>query len=170
LNLKKFKSCFNASDKAMANFSMDLLDSPVNAREQQAGLKTVQLEIKAIYEEDPVLSQLSKEQLHLTENAKKLIFGVDRAEIPSYFLTKIRSMEDERWRVCFTQRILVFHNHVSINVKKDMGLDTVEGNDAVDGKIAANEVCFQKSYFNFIPVDFIRYMVGRTTMQLFHSL
>jgi hypothetical protein len=77
-----------------------------------------------------------------------MIFGVDRAEIPSYhFFTKIRRIEGERWRVFFTQRILVFHNHVSIKVKKIMVLD---------GKIAANEVCFQKSDFNFIPVDFIR--------------
>jgi hypothetical protein len=41
-------------DEAMANFSTDLLDSPVNTREQQAGLKTLstafQWEIKAIYE------------------------------------------------------------------------------------------------------------------------
>ncbi len=94
--------------------------------------------------------------MHLTENAKKMIFGVDRAEIPSYFFTKIRRIiEDERWRVFFTQRILVFHNHVSIKVKNSMVLD---------GKIAANESCFQKSDFDFIPVDFIRYIAGRTTM------
>ncbi len=102
----------------MANFSTDLLDSPVNTREKRAVLKTLstafQRKIKAIYEEDPVLSQLSKERRHQTENAKKMIFGVDRAEIPSYFFTKIWSIEDERWRVFFTQRILVFYNHVPI--------------------------------------------------------
>jgi hypothetical protein len=59
LNLKKFQSCFNASlDEAMANFSTNLLDSPVNTREQRAVLKTLstafEREIKAIYEEDPV--------------------------------------------------------------------------------------------------------------------
>ncbi len=101
LHLKKFQSCFNASyDEAMANFSTDLLDSPVNTREQRAVLKNLspafQREIKAIYEKDPVLSQLSKERRYLSENAKKMIFGVDRADIPSYFFTKNWSIEDER--------------------------------------------------------------------------
>jgi hypothetical protein len=86
----------------MANISTDLLDYPVNAREQRAVLKletlstAFQQEIKAIYEKDAVLSQLSKERRYLTENAKKMIFGVDRAEIPSYFFTKNWTIEDER--------------------------------------------------------------------------
>jgi hypothetical protein len=42
LNLKKFESSFKASlDEAMANFSADLLDSPVNTRQLQAVLKTL---------------------------------------------------------------------------------------------------------------------------------
>ncbi len=137
----------------MTNFSTDLLASPVNTREQRAVLKNLstalQREIKAMYEEDPVLLQLSKERQHLIKNAN------DRAEIPSYFFTKIWSIEDERWRVFSTQHILVFNNHNPIKVKKNVGLD---------GKIAANDVCFQKSDFDFIPVDVIRFLVGRTTI------
>ncbi len=147
LNLKKFESSFNASlDEAMANFSGDMLDSPVNTRQQRAVLKTLsksfQREIKAIYRDDPDLSQQCQ-QLHLTENAKKMIFGVYRADLPYYFYSKIRSIEDERCRVFFTQRILVFDNHISIKGKRNMSLD---------GKICADEVYFQKSNFDRIPV------------------
>jgi hypothetical protein len=42
LNLKRIESSFNASlDEAMANFSADILDSPVNTRQQRAVLKTL---------------------------------------------------------------------------------------------------------------------------------
>ncbi len=130
----------------MAKFSADMLDSPVNARQQRPVLKTLskslQPEIKAIYRDDPGLSQQCQ-QRHLTKNAKKMIFGVYRADLPYYFFTKIRSIEDERWRVFYTQRILVFHNHISMKGKKNMGLD---------GKIYVDEVYFQKSYFDRIPV------------------
>ena len=148
LNLKKFESSFQASlDEAMANFSADLLDSPVNTRQQRAVLKTLakafQREIKAIYKDDPDLVQQCQQQRHLTENARKVIFGVYRADLPYYFFTKIRSIEDERWRVFFTHRILLFHNHVSIKGKKNMGLDS---------KISACKVYLQKSDFDFIPV------------------
>jgi hypothetical protein len=136
LNLKKFESSFQASlDEAMANFSADLLDSSVNTRQQQAVLKTLsksfQWEIQAIYKDDPDLVQQCQELLHQTENARKMIFGVYRADLPYYFATKIRSIEDEQCRVFFTHRILLFHNHVSIKKKKNMGLD---------GKISAGEV------------------------------
>jgi hypothetical protein len=148
LNLKKFESSFQASlDEAIANFSADLLDSPVNTRQQRAVLKTLakafQREIKAIYKDDPDLVQQRQEQRHLTENTRKMIFGVYRADLPYYFFSKIRSIEDERWRVFFTHCILLFHNHVSIKGKKNMGLV---------GKIAADEVYLQKSDFDFIPV------------------
>ncbi len=59
-----------------------------------------------------------------------MIFGVYRADLPYYFFTKIRSIEGEQWRVFFTHRILLFHNHVSIKGMKNMGLD---------GKISAGE-------------------------------
>jgi hypothetical protein len=78
-------------------------------------LKSFQLEIKAIHNlssNDPDLLQQCQ-QRHLTENAKKMIFGVYRADLRYYFFTKIWSIEDERWRVLFTQRILVFHIHIS---------------------------------------------------------
>jgi hypothetical protein len=80
LNLKKFESSFNSSlDEAMSNFSADLLDSPVNTRHPRAVLKTLstsfQREIKAIYGDYSDLSHQCKQQ-HLTENAKKMIFGV----------------------------------------------------------------------------------------------
>ena len=148
LNLKKFESSFQASlDEAMANFSDDFLDSPVNTRQQRAVLKILsksfQREIKAIYKDDPDLVQQCQAQRHLTENARKMIFGVYRADLPYYFATKIQSIEDERWRVFFTHRILLFHNHVSIKGKKNMGLD---------GKISAGEVYLQKSDFDLIPV------------------
>jgi hypothetical protein len=130
----------------MANFSSDLLDSPVNTRQLRAVLKTLsiafQREIKAICNDDPDLVQQCRHQLHLTENARLMIFGFYRADLPYYLFTKIRSIEDERQRVLFTHRILVFHNHVSITGKKNMGLD---------GKISGNKVHFQKSDFDFIP-------------------
>jgi hypothetical protein len=130
LNLKKFESSFQASlDEAMANFSDDFLDSPVNTRQQRAVLKILsnsfQREIKAIYKDDPDLVQQCQAQRHLTENARKMIFGVYRADLPYYFATKIQSIEDERWRVFFTHRILLFHNHVSIKGKKNMGFDLI---------------------------------------------
>jgi hypothetical protein len=94
LNLKKFESSFKESlDKAMANFSADML------------------------------------------------LRVYCADLPYYFFTKIRSIEDERWRVFFTEHVLVFHNHISMKGKKNMSLDS----------ISADEV-FQKSYFDWIPV------------------
>jgi hypothetical protein len=130
LNLKKFESSFQASlDEAMANFSDDFLDSPVNTRQQRAVLKILsnsfQREIKAIYKDDPDLVQQCQAQRHLTENARKMIFGVYRADLPYYFATKIQSIEDERWRVFFTHHILLFHNHVSIKGKKNMGFDLI---------------------------------------------
>ena len=106
-------------------------------------LKSFQREIKAIYKDDPDLVQQCQQQRHLTENARKMIFGVYRADLPYYFFTKIRCIEDERWRVFFTHRILLFHNHVSIKGKKNMGLDC---------KISAGEVYLQKSDFDLIPV------------------
>ena len=72
-----------------------------------------------------------------------MIFGVYRADLPYYFATKIRSIEDERWRLFFTHRILLFHNHVSTKGKRNMGLD---------GRISAGEVYLQKSDFDLIPV------------------
>ncbi len=69
-----------------------------------------------------------------------MIFGVYRADLPYYFITKIRSNEDERQRVFFTHCILVFHNHVSIKGKKSVGLGS---------KISENEFYF--SDFDFIP-------------------
>jgi hypothetical protein len=147
LNLKKFETGFEASlHEAMATFAPDLLDTPVDTIQQRAVLKVVaksfQREIKAIYKDDPDLKQQCAVPRHLTENAKKIIFGVYRADLPYYFATKIRSIEDERWRVFFTHRILLFHNHVSIKGKKNMGLD---------GKISAGEVYLQKSDFDLIP-------------------
>ena len=113
----------------MATFADDLLDSPVNTRQQRAVLKVLaksfQREIKAIYKDDPDLVQQCQAQRHLTENARKMIFGVYRADLPYYFATKIQSIEDERWRVFFTHRILLFHNHVSIKGKKNMGFDLI---------------------------------------------
>ena len=119
LNLKKFETSFEASlHEAMATFADDLLDSPVNTIQQRAVLKVVaksfQREIKAIYKDDPDLVQQSQEARHLTENSRKMIFGVYRADLPYSFATKIRSIEDERWRVFFTHRILLFHTPVSI--------------------------------------------------------
>jgi hypothetical protein len=148
LNLKKFETGFEASlHEAMATFADDMLDSPVNTGQQRAVLKVVaksfQREIKAIYKDDPDLKQQCEVPRHLTENARKMIFGVYRADLPYYFATKIRSIEDERWRLFFTHRILLFHNHVSINGKRNMGLD---------GRISAGEVYLQKSDFDFIPV------------------
>ena len=72
-----------------------------------------------------------------------MIFGVYRADLPYYFATKIRIIEDERWRLFFTHRILLFHNHVSTKGKRNMGLD---------GRISAGEVYLQKSDFDLIPV------------------
>jgi hypothetical protein len=148
LNLKKFETGFEASlHDAMATFADDLLNTPVNAIQQRAVLKVVakafQREIKAIYKDDPDLKQQCAVPRHLTENARKMIFGVYRADLPYYFATKIRSIEDERWRVFFTHRILVFHNHVSTEGKRNMGLD---------GRISAGEVYLQKSDFDLIPV------------------
>ena len=148
LNLKKFETSFEASlHEAMATFAIDLLDSPVNTIQQRAVLKVLaksfQREIKAIYKDDPDLVQQCQEPRHLTENARKMIFGVYRADLPYYFTTKIRSIEDERWRLFFTHRILLFHNHVSTKGKRNMGLD---------GRISAGEVYLQKSDFDLIPV------------------
>jgi len=148
LNLKKFETGFEASlHEAMATFADDMLDSPVNTGQQRAVLKVVaksfQREIKAIYKDDPDLKQQCAVPRHLTENARKMIFGVYRADLPYYFATKIRSIEDERWRVFFTHRILLFHNHVSTKGKRNMGLD---------GRISAGEVYLQKSDFDLIPV------------------
>ena len=148
LNLKKFETSFEASlHDAMATFAHDLLDTQVNTIQQRAVLKVVaksfQREIKAIYKDDPDLEQQCAVSRHLTENAKKMIFGVYRADLPYYFATKIRSIEDERWRVFFTHRILLFHNHVSTKGKRNMGLD---------GRISTGEVYLQKSDFELIPV------------------
>jgi hypothetical protein len=148
LNLKKFERSFQASlDETMATFAIDLLDSPVNTIQQRAVLKVLaksfQREIKAIYKDDPDLVQQCQEPRHLTENARKMIFGVYRADLPYYFATKNRSIEDERWRLFFTHRILLFHNHVSIKGKRIMGLD---------GRISAGEVYLQKTDFELIPV------------------
>jgi hypothetical protein len=128
----------------MADFSADMLDSPVNARQQLAVLKTLSKsfhwEIKSIYRDNPDLSQQGQ-QLHLTKNTKKIIFRVYRADLPYYFVTKIRSVEDERWRVFFTQRILVFYNHISMKGKKYMGLDS-----------KMTKFIFKKTFFDRIPV------------------
>ena len=141
----------------MATYSSDLMGSRVNVTQQRAVLKTLSknYQIKPIHEERTYVSEMCFTARHLTETVNKMILGVYRASLPHYFYSKIRAIEDVRWKVFFTQRILVFHNHVSIKVKKCMVLD---------GKIAANEICFQKSDFDFIPADFICYIVGRTTM------
>jgi hypothetical protein len=44
---------------------------------------------------------------------KKGVFGVYQAALPHYFYSKFRGIEDARWKLFFTQRILVFHNHFS---------------------------------------------------------
>ena len=66
-------------------------------RIEQAVLKTLlksfQQEIKAIYKDDPDLVQQCQAQLHLTENARKMIFGVYRADLPYYFATKFEALK-----------------------------------------------------------------------------
>jgi hypothetical protein len=98
LNLKKFETGFEASlHEAMATFADDMLDSPVNTGQQRAVLKVVaksfQREIKAIYKDDPDLKQQCEVPRHLTENARKMIFGVYRADLPYYFATKFEELK-----------------------------------------------------------------------------
>ena len=149
LNTQVFALPFEASlNETMASYSSDLMDSRVNVT-QRAVLKTLsknfQREIKSIFEEGTYVSEMCDNARHLTENANKMIFGVYRASLPHYFYTKIRAIEDVRWKVFFTQRILVFHNHLSQHGSKTMGLD---GTVAID-----SEVSFQKSDFDLIPVE-----------------
>ena len=82
--MKKFEACFGASlDETMASYSAEMLDSPVDRIQQRAVLKTLsktfQREVKAIYEDDPLFAQLCKKLRHLTENARKIILGANRA-------------------------------------------------------------------------------------------
>ena len=125
------------------------MNFPVDATQRRKILKTLsknfQQEIKSIYEEPSIVSEMVQKERHLKEAANKMIFGSYRAALPHYFYSKIRALEDARWRVFFTQRILVYHNHLSQGVNKTMGLD---------GRIASqlSEVSLQKSEFNFIPM------------------
>ncbi len=57
---------------------------------------------------------------HLTDDAKKFVFRAYRAALPHLFYTKIQAMEDDRWKLFFTQCNPVFHNHLSENGKKNV--------------------------------------------------
>ena len=148
LNTAIFGNCFEAClHETIATYLEDLMDSPVDVTQQRVVLKTLsnnfQREIKSIFNEPgSFVSQLCRDSRHLTENAKKMVFGTYRAALPHYFYTKIRALEDERWKQFFTQRILVFHNHFSENGKKNMTLD---------GKLSMNDVSFDKSDFLSYP-------------------
>jgi hypothetical protein len=50
-------------------------------------------------------------------------------------------MEDHRWKLCFIQCNLVFHDYLSENGKENV----------FDGKLALNDVSFNKNDFN-LPV------------------
>jgi hypothetical protein len=144
-----FANCFDAClHETIATYLADLMDSPLNVTQQRAVLKTLsksfQREIRAIFDEPgSFVSQLCRDSQHLTENAKKMVFGTYRAALPHYFYTKIRALEDACWNLFFTQRFLVFHNHFSENGKKNMSLD---------GKLALSDVSLNISDFNHIPV------------------
>jgi hypothetical protein len=117
LNTKIYAAPFEASpNETMATYPADLMDSPLHVTQQRAVLKTLatsfQREIKAIFEDDgSFASQICKSSRHLVNNAKKRVFGVNQAALPHYFYSKIRGIEDTRWELFFTQRILVSHNH-----------------------------------------------------------
>ena len=96
LNLNKFESCFNASlDEAMANFSADLLDSPVNTRQLRAVLKTLltafQREIKATYENYPDLSQ--QDQRHHSFHSEFLLLPYHTTSSRKFRALKMRGGE-----------------------------------------------------------------------------
>jgi hypothetical protein len=150
VNTSIFAYCFDAClHETIATYLADWMNSPLNVTQQRAVLKTFksfQREIKAISDEPgSFVSQLCRDSQHLAENAKKMVFGTDRAALPNYFYTKIRALEDARWNLFFTQLecIHVFHNHFSENGKKNMSLD---------GKLALSDVSLNKSDFNHIPV------------------
>jgi hypothetical protein len=147
-----FANAFAASPKAtIITFSEDIMmmDSPIAVAQQRAVLKILsknfQREIKAIYDEEGSFdSQLCKNPRHLTDNDKKMVFGVYRAALPHYIYTNVRAVQDARWKLFFTQHILGFHNHVSeCGERKSMSLD---------GTLLLNDVTFNKSDFDRIPV------------------
>jgi hypothetical protein len=148
LDAKIYAARFKASlNETMATYPADLMDSPLHVTQQRAVLKTLatsfQREIKAIFEEDgSFASQISR---HLVDNAKKMVFGEYQAALPHYFYSKIRGIEDARWKLFFTQRILVFHNHFCEGGSKSMSLD---------GTLATSlhDASFNKSNFNRTPV------------------
>ncbi len=120
LNAKIYAAPFEASlNETMASYPADLMDSPVHVTQQRAVLKTLatsfQREIKAIFEkEGSFASQMCKSSRHLVDNAKKREFRVYQAALPHYIYSKIRGIKDTRWKLFFTQRILVFHNHFCV--------------------------------------------------------
>jgi hypothetical protein len=57
---------------------------------------------------------------HLTDDAKKIVFRAYSAVLPHLFYTKIQAMEDDRWKLFFTQGNFVFNNQLSENGKKNV--------------------------------------------------
>jgi hypothetical protein len=149
-NAKIYAAPFEASlNETMATYPADLMDSPVHVTQQRAVLKTLatsfQRENKAIFEEErSFASQMCKSS---RDKAKKREFGVHQAALPHYFYSKIRGIEDTRWKLFFTQRILVFHNHFCVGGSKSMSLD---------GTLATSlhDASFNKSDFNALQLLF----------------
>ena len=150
-----FAAPFEASlNEIVATYPADLMDFPLHVTQQRAFLKTLannfQREIKAILEKrGSFASQICKSSRHLVDNAIKREFGVYQAALPHYFYSKIRrrGIEDTRWKLFFTQRILVFHNHFCVGGSKSMSLD---------GTLATSlhDASFNKSDFNALQLLF----------------
>jgi hypothetical protein len=110
----------------------------LNVTQQRTVLKALsknfQREIKAIYD-GSFVSQLCRDSRQLTENAKNR--SCSTTSIPRV----------ERWRMragtCFSPSAFLFSTTTFENEKKNMNLD---------GKLALNDVSFNKSDFNHIPV------------------
>ena len=121
LNTKFFHNTFEASlNETIVTFPEDLMDSgsPIAVIQQRAVLKNLsknfQREVKATKDEEGLfVSQLCRNRQHLREMAKEIVL-VYCAALHHYFYTRVpsRAIQDARWKLFFSQHILVFHNHL----------------------------------------------------------